>query len=141
MFEITKGSWLELKSDAHAIRHAVFVVEQQVDPSEEWDDMDEQCVHFIAKDVTGKAAGTARLLPDGHIGRMAVLQDYRGFGVGAQLLREALTAGIAAGHQRLVLHAQTHALEFYRRFGFQPVGDEFDEAGIAHYKMVLTLNS
>lgn len=140
MFDVIRGNWLELKSEAHAIRHQVFVVEQQVDESEEWDDMDEQCIHFIARDNTGKAAGTARLLPDGHIGRMAVLADYRGFGVGTQLMREALAAGLTAGYQQFVLHAQTHAIDFYSRFGFQVAGDEFDEAGIPHIKMILTID-
>jgi predicted GNAT family N-acyltransferase len=76
-----------------------------------------------------------RLLPDGHIGRMAVLKSARGTGVGAKVL-DALTAQAGRlGYTELVLSAQTHAAPFYARAGFEPVGDEFEEAGIPHVEM------
>lgn len=138
-FEITPGPWLDLKRPCQAVRELVFVVEQNVDPSEEWDDMDQACVHFVARDRTGNAIGTARLLPDGHIGRMAVIKAWRGQGVGDALLKAAVASALEAGHHELALNAQTHALGFYARFGFAATGEPFDEAGIPHRRMTLSI--
>ena len=138
-FNVTRGHWLTVKSQCQAVRTPVFVDEQRVDPSEEWDDMDEVSLHFLACTPDGEPIGTARLLPDGHIGRMAVMAPWRGQGVGDALLRSAIAAGLEAGHSELVLHAQTHAAGFYARFGFVATGDEFDEAGIPHVRMTLTI--
>jgi predicted GNAT family N-acyltransferase len=82
-----------------------------------------------------RAIGTGRLLPDGHIGRMAVLADWRGKGVGRALL-ERLLEEARLQSCALALHAQTHASGFYRRFGFVEEGPEFMEAGIPHRTMV-----
>lgn len=130
-------------SNAHAlrqIREAVFIIEQQVPREEEWDDQDEGAEHFIAEDANNRAVGCARLLPTGQIGRMAVLRDQRGCGIGQRLLEAALDAARMHGMHTVFLHAQTHALEFYRKSGFVAHGDEFMEAGIPHREMTQRLN-
>lgn len=81
--------------------------------------------------------GTGRLLPDGHIGRMAVLREWRGKGVGALLLRALVELARSRGHTSVRLNAQTQALGFYRRYGFEAVGAQFMEAGIPHLAMRL----
>jgi predicted GNAT family N-acyltransferase len=90
----------------------------------------------LASDGDGSPIGTGRLLPDGHIGRMAVLADWRGKGVGRALLERLLEEAAGLGMRRLALHAQTQAAGFYRRFGFVEEGPEFMEAGIPHRTMV-----
>jgi predicted GNAT family N-acyltransferase len=118
------------------------VVEQHVPEEEEWDEMDAVSRHVIALAGDGAAIGTGRLAPDGHgmrIGRMAVLKGWRGNGVGSSLLSELIVMAREDGHNETRLHAQTHALAFYRRHGYVAVGDEFMEAGIPHVEMRLTL--
>ncbi len=117
------------------VRTQVFVVEQQVPEELEWDGVDGDCLHVLADDATGTPIGCGRLLPDGHIGRMAVLARWRGRGVGAALLVHLVERARARGDQRVLLNAQTHAMPFYARFGFTAFGEEFDEAGIAHRAM------
>lgn len=129
-------------SHAHTlrqIREIVFIIEQKVPREEEWDDQDEGAEHFIAEDQQGRAVGCARLLPTGQIGRMAVLREQRGSGIGRRLLEAALDAARARGMREVFLHAQTHAIEFYRKSGFIAHGDEFMEAGIPHREMMQTL--
>lgn len=122
-----------------AVRETVFIGEQRVPIEEEWDEHDAECVHVLATDEQGTPIGTGRLLPDGHIGRMAVLAHYRGRGVGAAILERLLLEAQHRGHKHLVLNAQTHAIEFYARFGFVAEGDEFQEAGIPHRRMTRVL--
>lgn len=122
-----------------AVRKTVFVVEQSVPEQLEWDGLDEQCIHVLAETAAGEAIGTGRLLPDGHIGRMAVLKHWRGKGVGSAILEELIAAARERGFESAALNAQTHALGFYARLGFEVVGDEFMEAGIPHRTMRLVL--
>jgi predicted GNAT family N-acyltransferase len=117
------------------IRFAVFVVEQHVPEELEWDGIDAACEHAIAEDEAGSPIGVGRLLPDGHIGRMAVLREWRGCGVGGAILERLVALARERGHAVARLNAQTHAMPFYRSHGFIPVGDEFDEAGIPHRAM------
>ena len=124
-----------------AIRRTVFVEEQGVPESEEWDGEDDASRHFIAEDGTGTPVGTARLMPSGQIGRMAVLKHLRGTGIGARLLVAAVDAARQGGHRRIFLHAQTQAAGFYERAGFHPTGETFVEAGIEHRLMVLGTES
>jgi predicted GNAT family N-acyltransferase len=100
------------------------------------DEHDAASRHVIASDADGGAIGTGRLLVDGHIGRMAVLADWRGKGVGRALLERLLEEAADRNMRHLALHAQTQASGFYRRFGFVEEGPEFMEAGIPHRTMV-----
>lgn len=117
------------------IRREVFIEEQQVPQELEWDGRDEESIHALATTASGDAIGTARLLPGGQIGRMAVLRPWRRSGVGTLLLRCLIDA--ADDPQRLFLNAQTSAEAFYRRNGFVPARDDvFMEAGIPHIRMI-----
>ncbi len=129
------GSWPEVKDQAMPIRFAVFVEEQNVPLEEEVDQMDPLCVHALALNEQGLVVGTGRLLPDAHIGRMSVLRDYRGKGVGSAVLRALIAQAQRAGFAEVVLHAQTHAKDFYVLHGFTQEGELFYEANIPHIKM------
>ena len=130
--------WSAARADARRIRFAVFVDEQGVPAELEMDDMDARCLHALAFEA-GAAVGTGRLLPDGHIGRMAVMQPWRGRGVGAALLRRLIEAARERGDAEVLLSAQVHALAFYRAHGFRAHGEVYDEAGIPHQAMRLAL--
>lgn len=134
---IRLGDWATLGQDATAIRFEVFVDEQKVPAEIELDDMDAVCLHAVAYDDFGAAIGTGRLLPDGHIGRMAVRQPGRGTGVGGAILTLLMDKARARGDAAVVLNAQTVAAPFYARHGFVQAGDVFEEAGIAHVEMRL----
>lgn len=136
---IITGDWESLRDHAQAMRIEVFVVEQGVPIELEWDEADEVSTHAVAYDETGQPVATGRLLPDGHIGRMAVRKSARGQGIGAQVLSALLDEAKRLGYRDLVLHAQTHALDFYRRFGFESRGEEFNEAGVPHQQMIRTV--
>ena len=134
---IRLGDWATLGQDATAIRFEVFVDEQKVPAEIELDDMDAVCLHAVAYDDAGNAIGTGRLLPDGHIGRMAVRQPGRGTGVGGAILTLLMDKARARGDAAVVLNAQTVAAPFYARHGFVQLGEQFEEAGIAHVEMRL----
>ncbi len=133
--QIDIGPWETLRDDARAIRYAVFVEEQGVPVELEWDEYDPVCLHAVARDAHGAPVATGRLLPDGHIGRMAVLARARGTGVGSAVLLALIERAQARGDASVVLNAQTHAAGFYERFGFAREGEEFIEADIAHVAM------
>jgi predicted GNAT family N-acyltransferase len=132
---IELGGWDALREVATPIRFQVFVREQNVPAEIELDDWDARSLHAIARETNGAAVGTGRLLPDGHIGRMAVLATARGLGVGAALLRALMDAARSRGMTTVELSAQTHAVPFYRREGFAEFGDEYMDAGIPHRNM------
>ena len=134
-FIVRPADWSADAATLRAIRTAVFVEEQGVAPELEWDDEDERAWHVLAIAPDGTMVGTGRLLRDGRIGRMAVLKPWRGKGAGDALLTQLLKMAEAAGFRDLVLHAQTHAMGFYARFGFEPEGETFLEAGIPHCTM------
>ena len=133
--EIRVVGWNEAMPLSRAVREEVFIVEQRVPRELEWDDADAASRHALALDASGRCIGTARLLPDGHLGRMAVRAPWRRRGVGAALATALIKQAKADGHRRIVLHAQTHAAAFYRRLGFAEEGGVFEEAGIPHIRM------
>ena len=135
---IESGRWDTLQKEASAIRLTVFVDEQKVPLEEELDAADAHCIHFVARDVEGQAVGCARLLPDGHIGRVAVLKALRGHGVGRALMQAAVAHARKLGFKTVALNAQTQAQGFYETLGFHAEGDGFPDAGIPHIRMVLT---
>jgi predicted GNAT family N-acyltransferase len=138
-FSIRQVTWEEAAPQLRAVREAVFMAEQGVPAELEWDGLDPRCAHVLAQSGEGQAIGTARLTPDGHIGRMAVLAPWRGRGVGRALMEAVLAEARRRGLRRLALNAQTPARGFYRRFGFRQEGGEFPEAGIPHVRMTLRL--
>ena len=128
-------TWEQAQPVAGPLRFAIFVGEQNVPAGIELDDLDASCVHAVAYDVDGKAIGTGRLLPDGHIGRMAVVVEWRRRGVGAEILEALINEARKRGHKQVVLSAQLQAAEFYRNQGFVAEGKVFEEAGILHQHM------
>lgn len=134
---VVTGGWDALGAEAGRIRLEVFVEEQRVPLEEELDARDAQCLHAIAYDADGQAMGTGRLLPDGHIGRMAVRKPWRGQGVGSLLLTALMDAARRRGDAEVVLDAQLQARPFYARHGFVEEGETFMDAGIPHRVMRL----
>ena len=138
MVTVELMDWERARPRAAPVRFAVFVHEQRVPAAIELDDMDAECIHAVA--FLGKLpVGTGRLLPDGHIGRMAVMKPWRGQGVGGALLRRLVSAARGRGEREVLLSAQVHALGFYRAHGFTAFGDVYAEAGIPHQQMRLRL--
>jgi predicted GNAT family N-acyltransferase len=138
MIRIELTHFSPLEPSILQIRFEVFVAEQGVDPSLEVDGRDPECVHAIAYDED-KPIGTGRLLPDGHIGRMAVLKEHRSKGVGQKILLKLVEAAREKGWKQVELSSQIQAVAFYERFGFQRLGDVYVEAGIDHVDMRLDL--
>jgi predicted GNAT family N-acyltransferase len=135
MARIELMTWEKAQPVAGPLRFAIFVGEQNVPAGIELDDLDASCIHAIAYDVDGKAIGTGRLLPDGRIGRMAVIPEWRRRGIGAEILTALIDEARKRGHKEVVLSAQLQAAEFYRGHGFVAEGKVYGEAGILHQKM------
>jgi predicted GNAT family N-acyltransferase len=134
-FRIRRADWERDQAALKHVREIVFVHEQNVPLELEWDGIDSDCRHVIAEDAHGSAIGTGRLLPDGHIGRMAVLQSFRDRGVGSALLGELIAIAAERGLREVVLNAQVQALAFYEKHGFVAEGEVFADAGIPHQRM------
>lgn len=134
-FALRRVAWEREQEKLRAVRIAVFVIEQNIPEELEWDEHDATSVHVLAEDADGTPVGCGRLLPDGHIGRLAVLSDWRGRGVGTALLERLTELARERGDRRVRLHAQVQAMPFYARFGYEPVGAPFEEAGIPHQTM------
>ncbi|MCY7355745.1 MAG: GNAT family N-acetyltransferase [Lysobacter sp.] len=122
-------------ADLRAVRETVFVQEQHVPIEEEWDALDPQCVHVIARDGDGTPIGTGRLTPERKIGRMAVLREWRNKGVGDALLLALIEQAQQRGWREVALNSQVDVQRFYARHGFLPHGERFMEAGIDHQPM------
>jgi predicted GNAT family N-acyltransferase len=121
--------------ELRAVRETVFVEEQKVPIEDEWDALDPECVHVIARALDGRAIGTGRLTPEHKIGRMAVLPEWRGKGVGDAMLLALVEEAQERGWREVALNAQVSAIDFYVRHGFRPEGERFWEAGIEHQAM------
>ena len=143
MLNVRTGDWATLGAEAGAIRDAVFIQEQGIAAALEHDAADASAVHAVACNRLGRALGTGRLLRSepgvARIGRMAVLASVRGAGVGRPLLDALVAAARHRGDREVMLHAQASAVGFYLRAGFAPRGPAFEEAGIAHQDMTLSL--
>ncbi len=143
MVIVRSGDWATLGSQARSIRDAVFIQEQGIPAALEHDAADVTAVHAVAFNRLGLALGTGRLLAatDGacKLGRMAVLASVRGAGIGKPLLAALVQTARLRGDSEVMLHAQASAVDFYRRAGFTAHGQAFEEAGIAHQAMALSL--
>ena len=138
--DVQLGPWSQLAEPARAVRSAVFIEEQGIAHDEEWDALDADAVHAVVFNRLGVPVGTGRLLREpqagtARIGRMAVDRTLRGAGVGRQVIEALQQAAAGRGDRRVVLSAQRSAEGFYRRLGYAPVGQPYDEVGIPHIGM------
>jgi predicted GNAT family N-acyltransferase len=127
--------WASDRPRIERVRRTVFIEEQGVPEAEEWDDADPLCWHLLVLGANRDVVGTGRLDPAGKIGRVAVLPQYRGTGVGAAIVSHLVGLAAGQGLAEVYLNAQTSALRFYERLGFRAEGPEFDEVGIPHRRM------
>ncbi len=144
MLQVQFGTWDVVGTLAAQLRKAVFIQEQNIPESEEWDDADADALHAIVLNRMNTVVATGRLLPSqqqrSRIGRMAVLRALRGTGVGQWLLQQLIQQAIQRHDKEVMVHAQCHVQAFYARNGFVVQGDPFDEVGIPHIAMVKTLS-
>lgn len=138
-FTVSLVCWHDGEPLLRAIREAVFIVEQGVPAELEWDGLDEGCRHALALSHRGDAIGCGRMLADGHIGRIAVLPQWRKQKVGTAIMEALLDDARAHDYRQVEVDAQTHAIPFYRRFEFVEHGGVFMDAGLPHVKMRLKL--
>jgi predicted GNAT family N-acyltransferase len=138
-YRIRQVDWRAEGELPRRVRRAVFIEEQHVPEALEWDEWDAPSVHLLAHTPDGEPIGTGRLLPDASIGRMAVMAAWRGQGVGSGILSALLALARERGEPVVRLSAQSHAIPFYARFGFEPEGPEYLDAGIPHRLMSLRL--
>ena len=117
------------------IRETVFIHEQKVPGELEWDGLDTAAFHVLAVSADRQPVGTGRLLHSGQIGRMAVLREHRGNGIGSAILKTLLQLADAKKISGIFLNAQLQAVPFYRQHGFTEAGKHFNEAGIVHCRM------
>ena len=132
--EFVVTSWAADRPRLQPVRREVFVTEQRVPEAEEWDDDDQVCVHVLAL-RNREPVGTGRISPAGKIGRLAVLSEFRGRGIGDRILLMLIEQARHRGLAEVTLNAQVHATPFYERHGFKAQGEVFDEAGIPHRRM------
>ena len=134
-YRIVDADWSRDQSGIRAVRHAVFVEEQGIPESLEWDGRDADCRHVLALAGDAEVIATGRLMGDGRIGRMAVLRTWRGCGVGRALLERLLLQALQGGLQHVYVHAQLEVAGFYSRAGFRLAGQPFVTADIVHVEM------
>ena len=133
--EVAVTGWEEARAGAASVRQAVFVEEQGIDPTLEWDEEgDAKSWHAVAR-CHHRAVGTGRLLPSAHVGRMSVLKEFRGRGIGLCILEALENKARQLGMPVMHLNAQMTAAEFYRRAGYEQEGKVFIEAGLEHVAM------
>ena len=116
------------------IRNNVFTNEQHIDEDMDFDGQDRDAVHVLVV-CKGKYVGVGRMLNDGHIGRLAVLKEYRGRGLGAKLVLTLIKEAKNIGIRRVYLGAQKHAVGFYEKLGFSAYGEPYTEVNIEHIHM------
>lgn len=135
-FRIREANWPDDIAALMYVRNRVFVEEQFVPYTDEIDEQDARSYHLLVTDEKGNPVGTGRLTPGGHIGRMAVLKEHRCQKIGHRLMLHLMQKAMQRGHRIIELSAQTHAIPFYQKYGFSPVGRVYDEVGIPHQKMI-----
>ena len=139
-FTVHLITWHDGEPLLRAIREKVFIQEQGVSPELEWDGIDNSCHHTLALSSNGEAVGCGRITPDGRIGRVAVLPEWRRKRIGTAILELLVDYARSQNYASVELNAQVQAIELYKRFGFEAKGKVFMEANIPHRKMILHLN-
>lgn len=140
MFTISETRWQKHADALSQIRRQVFIEEQSVPEELEWDAHDQDAVHLIAWSLGAMPVGCLRLLPNYSLGRMAVLAEFRGQGIGGALLAAAIDFAQEANWPFITLSAQTHAIGFYEQAGFIVESEEYLDANIPHRDMRLSMH-
>jgi predicted GNAT family N-acyltransferase len=138
-FTVSLIGWHDGEPLLKSVREAVFIREQNVPAELEWDGLDESCRHALALSRKGDAVGCGRMLANGHIGRIAVLPQWRKKKVGTAIMEALLDYARAHHYKQVDVDAQTYAVPFYRGFEFVERGEVFLDAGLPHIKMLLKL--
>ncbi|MBP2546860.1 GNAT family N-acetyltransferase [Acinetobacter guillouiae] len=139
-FVIQSGPWSQLQHDAKLIRSMVFIEEQNISEADEWDEQDAISLHFVVY-AQDQPIATARLLENNSIGRVAVLQQYRGEGIGKLLMQQIIQVAKQQNRAFLQLSAQVYVTRFYENLGFQVQGEEYLDCEIPHIDMGLSLKN
>jgi predicted GNAT family N-acyltransferase len=137
--QVSLADWENNSAVIRGVRNTVFSVEQGISETLDFDGRDQECVHMLAQIGDSEIVGTARMLPDGHVGRIAVHKQWRGQGVGTRLVECLAAVARDRGFAEIHLHSQVQAAEFYSGLGFVARGETFMEAGIEHVLMVRIL--
>ena len=136
-FVIAIVNWSDKQAELTSVRRAVFIEEQKVPESIDFDGSDPDFIHVLATNKNGLPVGTARINRKGRIGRMAVLKNYRRQGIGRKMIHVLMDYGRKNAITNFHVSSQITAVEFYEKMGFEPTGEEFLEAGIKHINMKL----
>ncbi|MEZ9783275.1 GNAT family N-acetyltransferase [Vibrio breoganii] len=126
------------KDEIFLVRNTVFTAEQGIETNLDFDGLDEEAVHALVYD-NDEPIATGRMLEDGHIGRIAVLISHRGKGLGTSIMEALVDEARLRSFSRVYLGSQVHALDFYQKLGFEPIGERYEEVGIEHQTMQLSL--
>lgn len=140
-FTVHLISWHDGEPLLRAIREKVFMQEQGVPAELEWDGLDDVCHHALALSANGDAIGCGRITVDGHIGRVAVLPEWRRKHIGSAILETLVDYARSQHYEHIELNAQVQAMQLYKNFGFEAEGDEFMDANIPHRRMTLNLKN
>lgn len=138
-FTVSLVCWHDGEPLLKSVREAVFIREQGVLPELEWDGKDADCRHALALSLQGEAIGCGRMQPDGHVGHIAVLPQWRKQKVGMAIVEALLEYARAHDYQQISVDAQSQYVPFYRNYGFVEQGEPFMDAGAACVKMALKL--
>lgn len=138
-FTVSLVRWQDGEPLLKSIREAVFICEQGVPAELEWDGLDEGCRHALAISHQGDAIGCGRMLANGHIGRIAVLPQWRKQKVGTAIMEALLDYARTHDYPQVDVDAQTYAVPFYQKFDFAKRGETFMDAGLPHIKMYLKI--
>lgn len=136
--KIKRVTWQNAENELRAVRTPVFIEEQFVTHEFEWDEIDADAVHLLAK-FENQPIACLRIIDFQKIGRMAVLKHWRGMGLGTTLLLAAIKICKKHGSKYIYLSAQTHAIDFYKKAGFKQISDEYCDVDIPHVDMQLDL--
>ncbi|MEO9275768.1 GNAT family N-acetyltransferase [Marinomonas sp. 5E14-1] len=133
--KVLTSDWNSSKDQITFVRKQVFIIEQGIDPKDEWDKHDEDAIHFVTFGTTAVPTGTCRLTEEGQLGRLAVLPAYRHQGYGEMLMTRAIKVAREMGLRKVFLNAQVDAQQFYTKQNFRSDGKIFLEAGKMHVRM------
>ncbi len=136
-FTVSLIGWHDGEPLLKSIRETVFIRELGVPETTEWDGLDESCRQALALSLQGEAIGCGRMLPDGHIGHIAVLPQWRRQKAGTAIMEALLDYARAHDYPQVSVDVPSRYAPFYRSIGFAEQGEAFMAAGLPHIRMLL----